>query len=368
MLKSVSRSFIASRVYIFLAATLGYYLLPTVQRGKSVPLEEAAPWFLSIWYRWDANWYMSIVSSGYEWVEEAQSNVAFFPLYPLLVRVGGWLLGGRFLLAGLLLSTVCLFAALIYLYRLVEEDYGAEVAGRAVWFISIFPTAFFFQSFYSESLFLLTSVAAFYHARKGNWAQAGLWGFLATLTRVTGLLLIIPLLWEYLAHRSFSIRRIRPAITWLALVPCGLLIYMGYLYQEYRRPFLFAQIQVDAWSHKFTPFFSSLEEDIHLFLTKTYEAWVVYDIIAVLFLLALTVVSFKYLRGSYSIYMLVSLLFVLVGGSVRSMSRYTLVIFPVFILLALFTADRTTRWSISAVSLGILGITTGIFASGRWIA
>jgi Gpi18-like mannosyltransferase len=286
----------------------------------------------------------------------------------MLVKAGGWLLGGRFLLAGLLLSAAFFFIALIYLYRLVEEDFDARVAGRAVWFISIFPTAFFFQSFYTESLFLLSSIAAFYHARKGNWAMAGLWGLLASLTRVTGILLIIPLLWEYLAQHSFSLRRIQASLLWLALVPCGLLAYMAYLYGDFRKPFLFAQIQVDAWSHKFTPLFSSLERDIHVFFTKTYEAWVVYEIIAVLFLLALTVVGFRYLRGSYSLYMLVSLSFVLTGGSVRSMSRYILVVFPVFILMALFTAGRTARWSVSAVSLGVLGVTTGVFASGRWIA
>lgn len=368
MLKSVTRSFIISRVYIFLAAALGYYLYPAVERGKTVPLEESAPWFLSIWYRWDANWYMSIAENGYEWVDGIQSNIAFFPLYPLLARAGGWLLGGRILSAGLLLSLVFLFAAMVYLYRLVEEDFSSDTAGRAVWFLAIFPTAFFFQSFYTESLFLLASIAAFYHARRGSWALAGTWGLLASLTRVTGVLLLIPLVWEYLSQNSFSLRRVRPDISWLALVPCGLFAYMAYLNHQYQRPLLFAQIQVDAWSHEFTPFFSSLENDLHLFLAKTQEPWVIYEIITVFFLLALTVAAFRYLRGSYSLYMLVSLVFVLVSGSVRSMSRYTLVVFPVFILMALLAANRPARWSMSAFSLGLLGLTTGIFVSGRWIA
>lgn len=368
MLKSVAGSFVISRIYIFVAASLGFHFLPLVERGKAVPLEESAPWFLSIWYRWDANWYMSIVSGGYEWIEKAESNVAFFPLYPVLVRVGGLLAGERYLAFGLLLSLGCLFGGLVYLYRLVEIDHGEDTAGRAVWFICIFPTAFFFQSFYTESLFLLSSVASVYYARRGQWAAAGLWGLLASLTRVTGLLLLIPLAWEYLDRRSFSLRRVRPDAAWLALVPAGLAIYMAYLYHDFRRPFLFAQIQVDAWSHKFTPFFSSLEEDIHIFLTRTYEAWVVYDIIAVFLLLALSVIAFRYLRPSYSLYMLASLLFVLVGGSVRSMSRYALVVFPVFILLALATERLPARLSLTALSLILLGISTALFASGRWIA
>lgn len=368
MLKSVARSFAISRVYIFLAAAAGYYLLPAVQRGKSVPLAESAPWFITIWYQWDANWYMSIVSGGYEWVDGMQSNVAFFPLFPLLVKGGGWVLGGRYLLAGLLLTMALLFGALLFLYRLVEVDHGREVAARAVWFITIFPTAFFFNSFYTESLFLLTSVASFYYARKGNWALAGLWGMLAALTRVTGVLLVIPLAWEYLSQASFSYKRVRPAALWLGLIPGGLLIYMGYLYRDFQRPLAFVETQVDAWSHKFTPYLNSIHHDINIFFTRTYEAWVVYDIIAALFLLALAVVGFKHLRGSYSLYMLVSLVFVLAGGSLRSMSRYTLVLFPVFILLAILTANRPARWSLSAVSLGLLGVSTSVFISGRWIA
>lgn len=368
MLNSVARSFTISRVYIFLAATAGYYLLPVVQRGKVVPLTEPAPWFITVWYQWDANWYMSIINGGYEWVDGMQSNVAFFPLYPFLVRISGWALGGRYLLAGLLLSMALLFLALLYLYRLVAEDHGEQAAARTVWFIAIFPTAFFFNSFYTESLFLLTSVASFYHARKSNWALAGLWGLLASLTRVTGVLLLIPLAWEYMSQRSFDFKRLRPSLLWLGLVPGGTLLYIGYLYRDFQRPLAFAEAQVDAWSHKFTPFLGSIPHDINLFFTRTHEAWVIYDIICVLFVLALLVVAFKYLRGSYILYTLVNLVFVLVSGSVRSMSRYTLVVFPVFILLAILTARMPARWALSALSLGLLGVATSVFVSGRWIA
>lgn len=368
MLKSVARSFAISRAYILLAAAAGYYLLPAVERGKSVPLDEWAPEFLLIWYKWDAHWYMSVIREGYSWVDQMQSNVAFFPLYPLLTRAGGWLLGGSYLLAGLLLSLALFFIALVYLFLLVEQDFGSGVASRAVWFIAIFPTAFFFNSFYTESLFLLGSVASFYYARNDKWALAGLWGFVAALTRVTGLLLLIPLAWEYLSQRSFSLERIRPGLAWLGLIPGGTLLYMGYLYREFARPMAFAETQVDAWSHKFTPFLGSIGHDINIFFTRTHEAWVVYELLTILFLLAMLVISFRYLRGSYTLYIFVSLAFVLASGSVRSMSRYTLMIFPVFILLAILTARRPVRWSLTAVSLGLLGISTSVFVSGRWIA
>ena len=81
---------------------------------------------------------------------------------------------------------------------------GDEIAGRAVWLLAIFPTSVFFTTLYTESLFLMTSVAAFYYARRSRWALAGIWGLLASLTRVTGLLLLLPLAWEYSVAAAIS--------------------------------------------------------------------------------------------------------------------------------------------------------------------
>ena len=368
MLNSVGRSFTVSRALVFLSAALGFFLIPAFREGASVPLSEHAPWFLSMWYQWDANWYMSIAQHGYQWVSGDQSNVAFFPLYPWAAKAVGLLLGRRYLLSGLLLSAGFLAAGLAFLYRLVRMDFGQDVARRTVWLVSIFPTAFFFSSFYTESLFLLTSVACFYYGRRGRWAAAGAFGLLASLTRIAGLLLIVPLAYEYLSKRSFSpLKSLRPALLWLTLVPGGLAVYMGYLYFGFGRPFAFAESQSAGWGHAMTPLLSSFTGDFHHLFAQS-EWWVIWDVAATLLMAVCAVLAFRKLPASYALYTLASLLFPLAGGTMKSMSRYALVVFPVFVLLAMLAGRRRLYWVMSALSLGLLAVSTAVFASGRWIA
>ncbi len=367
MLRSVVRSFTLSRALVVLFAAIGYFFLPSIHEGVSAPLSPAPPWFLSIWYQWDANWYMSIVTDGYNWVQADQSNVAFFPLYPLTIKALGWVLGGRYLLAGLLLSNAFMFGGLVFLYRLVRDDYGDDVARRTVWLLAIFPTSIFFTSLYTESLFLLTGVATFYYARRGRWAMAGVWGLLASLTRITGILLLLPLAWEYLSQKNFSLRKLRPAALWLSLVPGGIFAFMAYLYFGYDRPLAFAETQASGWGHELTPIWSSFTHDIS-FLVNQSELWVIYELAATLLLGVLTVLAVKKLPGSYTLYMLLSLLFPLASGTTKSMSRYLLAVFPAFILLALLSGKRWVLVSMSAVSILLLAVSTAAFVTGRWVA
>ncbi|HEV2061475.1 MAG TPA: mannosyltransferase family protein, partial [Solirubrobacteraceae bacterium] len=113
--------------------------------------------------RWDSVWFLEIARDGYDRAHDA----AFFPLYPLLVR-----LGGGSVLAGAVLSLACFAAALWLLHRLVALDFGERVARLCVLLVAVFPGAFFFSAVYSESLFLLLSVAAVYGARTGRWELA----------------------------------------------------------------------------------------------------------------------------------------------------------------------------------------------------
>jgi Gpi18-like mannosyltransferase len=367
MFRAVFRSFTVSRVLVFFFAALGYFLLTSIHEGVSAPLTEGAPWYLSIWYQWDANWYMSIVVDGYQWVSGDQANVAFFPLYPLAVKGAGWLLGGRYLMAGLLSSSAFLFGGLVFFYRLVRDDYGDDVARRAVWMLAIFPTSVFFTTLYTESLFLMASIAAFYYARRGRWAMAGIWGMMASLTRVTGLMLLLPLAWEYFSQKKFTLGMLRPAVLWLALVPGGIVLYMSYLYINFDRPLAFAETQASGWGHELTPIWGSFTHDIS-FLVNQSELWVIYELAATVLLATLTVIAVRKLPGSYTIYMIMSLLLPLVGGTTKSMSRYLLVVFPLFILLAQFTKKRPVYIVLSALSILLLAVSTMAFVTGRWVA
>ncbi len=365
MLYSLARSFTLSRALIVAFAALGYFFSPSIHEGVSVPLSAPAPWFLSAWYHWDANWYMSIAQHGYEWVAGQQCNVAFFPLYPWMMHFFGWFLRGQYLLAGILISISCLLGGFTYLYRLIRLDFNERIADRAIWLLAIFPTSFFFNAVFTESLFLLTSVACFYYGRRGRWALAGGWGLLASLTRISGLLLLVPLAFEFLSRRGFSpARSLRPALLWLSLIPAGVAVYSAYLYASFGQPLAFASAQASGWGHVITPFWQSFASEFH----SLFSYGVIWDAAATLLLAACIVLGLKKLPVSYSLYALVSLLFPLSGGTMASMSRYVLVVFPMFIILAIQSRRKPFYWTISACFLLLLAVSTAAFATGRWIA
>ena len=120
-------------------------------------------------------------------------NVVFFPLYALLMRWGGAALGGHPLLAGLIVSLAAFSGALVLLYRLALLELGEDYAWRVVLLISTFPYALYFSAVYTESLFLLLSVGAFYAMRRGRLGWVAVCGFAAGLTRPNGFWLALPL-------------------------------------------------------------------------------------------------------------------------------------------------------------------------------
>jgi len=152
------------------------------------------------WHHWDTGNFLVVAVHGYT----APNQTAFFPLYPIFERGLMFITNNPFT-AGLIISDVAGLVMLVVLYRLVEEDFDAERAYRTVLYLSIFPTAFFLAAAYNESLFICFALFSFYYMRHGNWWLAGLFGFLATLTRSSGLLLLVPFCYEYLRQHHFDV-------------------------------------------------------------------------------------------------------------------------------------------------------------------
>ncbi len=139
--------------------------------------------------QWDSNWYLEIVTDGYKFDPHGASSVAFYPLYPYLIRVLWWA-GLPPQVAGYAVSHAALFGACLYLWRLAAlETRSTTVANLAVTFLVLSPGAMWFGMIYTESLFLLTTVACLFAARRGRWVEATLWGYAAAITRTPGLLL-----------------------------------------------------------------------------------------------------------------------------------------------------------------------------------
>src|SRR3954452_1538502 len=167
--------------------------------------------------RWDAVWYLEVARDGYG----SHGRPAFFPLYPLLVRAGGWVTGSP-VVAGALISTACLVVALAAVHELTRLELGSPAGLWTVTALALSPVSFFFSAVYSESLFLALSAGTLLAARRGRWWWAGALGALAAATRSAGIVLLVPLVLMAWSARP----RARDALG-LALVPAGLLGFMG---------------------------------------------------------------------------------------------------------------------------------------------
>ena len=182
--------------------------------------------------RWDTAWYFSIATEGYHWDPSTfrHENVVFFPLYPMLMRWGGYLMGGQPLLAGLIVSLACFTAAMALVYRLAAEELGEQHARPVVLLISTYPFALFYSTVYTESLFLFLTVGAFYAMRRDQVALAACCGLAAGLARPNGMWLAAPLLWMAFHQRGRPRWRHAGALV-AALSPiAGTIAYSAYLF------------------------------------------------------------------------------------------------------------------------------------------
>jgi Gpi18-like mannosyltransferase len=206
------------------------------------------------WYYWDAKRFATIATSGYTTPDFA----AFFPLYPTIVHVIMVLTHRDVLEVSMFVSNVAFLGVLIVLYRFVTTEFDKDTAQRTVLYISIFPTALFFFAGYNESLFLFFTLLCFYTVRRRAWWLAGLFGFLATLTRSSGLFLAPVFVCEYLRlnwpllrdvwQRKELARMVRPLanLSAVLLIPLAICIYALGLYRHYSNlhdPLLFLHAQ-----------------------------------------------------------------------------------------------------------------------------
>ena len=295
---------------------------------------------IDVWARWDSDWYVQIAQHGYVW---PSARPAFFPLYPLLVGSLGHLLGGHFVLAGVLVSLVAGAAAFVVFYRLAELELGRETAVRATILLAIFPMTLFFGAVYSESLFLLLSSGAFLLARKERFAYAGVVAGLAALTRPVGLALLpglAILAWRE-KHRGRALVGIGLAIPLFSLYPLVLWIWLGH-------PLAFLTAQSGIWRRHVSIYgpLGGFVEGAQQHAAK--------DLAVAVVLVALAVVAWRRLGAAYGVYALASLALPLTWPSdthaLWSIARFGLVLFPIVFALATLAANR---WVMAFLSLGL---------------
>lgn len=298
--------------------------------------------YLWAWANFDGEHYLSIAQRGYGFGEEP-----FFPFYPLVIRI----LGGG-IEFGLIVSHLSLLVALVGLYKLIRLDYSAKIAKTTIILLLIFPTSFYFGSVYTESLFLALTVWFFYALKKREMAKIFILGTLASGTKLIGSIF---------------------------LVPFGLLGYMYYLQKTVGDPLAFVHnITIFGEQRSSIPillpqvfyryFFKIFPNLNYSYFPVVFTTFIELSV-AIAFLM-LVVISFKKLKLSYSLYLAFGYLIPTLSGSFSSLPRYVLVLFPAFMLTAMWVVKQSAvvRFLVYALLVTGLIISTAMFTRGYWLA
>ncbi len=389
MLAAVAPVWLTTRLLVIAVGFIAVAAVGTPETGSPFRVSDAP--LANLAARWDSGWYLGIAVEGYQWNPRSgtdrQQNVAFFPAFPLLMRVGGALLGaratdrgpthvrvsraqraaerlaGRTLLAGWLLALAASFAALCALYRWAAIMVGAAAARRAAVLLSVYPFAFFFSTAYTESFFLLGSILAFTAVGQGRPLAAGGWGLFVGLLRPNGFLLAIPL--AVLAARGRSAR------LWAAAAApgVGMLLYAGYVWWLTGSPFTWARAHA-AWGRTPLTWAGAVLGPIETLRAEGIVGYVYAAPIDVLngaaFVLAVALlpVVWRRLGPAPTLFVLVNIVPPLVAGGLMSMGRITATLFPLFVALALVVPAR----HLAAISAGmalVQGLAAALFFTWR---
>ena len=306
--------------------------------------------FWDAFARHDSGWYFDIARRGYDAtaaVAGGRSNIAFAPVYPLLMRYVGRMLGrapGDVYLGGIVVSWVAFAIAMVVLYRLAALDLPRRRAERAVLLTAIFPFAFFFGAVYTESTFLLFTLLSFYGFRTRHWAMGGVCGAVATATRVTGIMMWPALAWLAWRAAKPTPRDRLAAATALVVATFGFVGYCAYIYNLTGQPFLWATA-LTRWGTGYHPGgapWTAPVDLLHKLLTHPYafltsEPMALYDTLyGVTALLFAAAVPFVWRRfgPAYGLFMVMNLYVPLSSGAFEGLGRYCSVLFPAFIWLA----------------------------------
>ena len=324
--------------------------------------------FWDSFVRWDSGWYGRIAVGGYHHENQRQSDLAFFPAYPYLSR---WLSApsGGFWAAGLVISNCALAGALFFVHGVTRRYLDEEGARRAVHYVLVFPSSFFFSAYYAEGLFLLAVAGAFYYYERDRLLLAGLFGCLAALTRSAGVLLFPALLFGALHRVGWRWRGLAPRLVALLFIPAGLAVFMAVLAVQVGNPMAWVDAQAGWGREAAFPLVTMFRDARSLEWSAMDNFFLMFravDLAATLGLFVAVAASLGRLDSAHAMFALLSVTMPLTSGSSVSMLRYASTVVPIYPLLAM--AGRKPawdRWLVTVMAL-LLGLDTALFANWYW--
>ena len=382
------RAFVATRPAVFIVA---HFAVVTIGLAPKASFTLSSDPFGNLPARFDAGWYGGIALDGYEWDGhfDRQRNFAFFPALPMLMRPVGAVFGMnapgfprerrmlRALWAAVVISLAAFLLALVYLARLTRLLAGDDAAVSAPLLLAAYPFAAFFNAPYTEGVFLLGSVGAFYHFHQRRWLMASLFGLLVGFSRPNGCLVSVPLGlmaaqatwqdWRGSREQGPPIGLMAQRFLVAAMPGVAMLIFTAFLRWLTGFWFAWARIQgawgremgtrpiAQGWEWLTTEGFMQVSRGVPFDVLNT---------LAIVFVILWLIPVFRRLGTAYGLFVLLNLVPPIFAGGALSMGRISSTLFPIFMVLAARLPRQTVPAWASAFAM-MQGLVAALFFTWR---
>jgi len=355
--------FLATKAFTWLTFILITFML-YIFRARAIPFGSMLADSLECW---DSAHYRAIIEHGYD----LSWRMVFFPLYPLAVKAMTFLIKDT-LWAGVAVSNSCLLAATVYFYNLADKNYGKKIASMSVMLFMCAPTALFYITSYTESMFFMLTIMGFYYINEKNWFAAVFFGMLSAATRNAGILIMIPFVVGYYgAYKDFKKEFYKLPLYLLAIFS-GLAAYMFYskhIHNDYIA-FLHGQSQwYKGGRISFIPFLAYLKSlknfTVELQLKVT-DTRVNMSFIYMTVTLLLLYFGRKLLKLNEAAYAFFIVLFFSIINSSESIARYLSAVYPLWVLFALWIAKQKKEKLVFGIVLAYM-MTWQAYMNFRWV-
>jgi hypothetical protein len=360
--------FIATRSALTLIGVASRVLLAPYHGHEFVWRYSKHLW-LDIWAVWDAGWYLDISKNGYamhllsdlpKYVDPGQNSTGFFPLYPLLIAIIGFACKSH-LVAGIIVSNICLLASAWLLYKLILLDFTEADSRRGVTYLFVFPPAFVLSAVYAESLFLFLSLLLWYLFRKKRFTGMFFTGIFMGLSRPTAMFVLPALLFAYCKDINFLWRKIDWKIFAFLGIPLGYILFSWYEFRLSGDWFCYEHIKQAAWGSVWSNPLSVLANCVTSRNIST-----LLNGMAIAGASVIVLVFYKYISLEYTLLGVSLLLLPMTAGSmvVPGMMRYASAVFPVLIACAIAGRNQSVNTFLTSLFLLLQGFLMVFWCNG----
>lgn len=367
---------LVSRLAVLVGASVrAAQLVADANKAEQPRPRTATGYIFEVLTSWDGRWYLEIVRSGYPRAippnityEQLEARAAFFPLYPLLVRVADVVLPGGDTIAALFVNLLLSVVAVVLVGLLARQWFDVVVARRAMVLFAVFPGSFVMSFAYSEALLIVLAAACLLALSHDRWLLAGLAAALATAARPNGIALVA-------ACAVAALIALRTRREWTSLIapllaPVGFVAFQWFLLGHTGERAAWFRVQREAWREG-TSFGATAVSNTFSFLTHPFASPT--DALTAATIAALGVSIWAWYRcrlpGFATAYVVVVIALMLIPATVTARPRFLFTAFPLAIAVAAWwpRGERSDSWGFMLVAsgAGLAGLTAlyGVFGA-----